>query len=380
MTVGLARGSYADILGALGAAGAIQRSVTTQHSTQRDVEGFLEAIEREVSAARDKAFTFASDGTATLVAHGNQFAAGRFSTPSIAELKHRLIANQEHDHSLTLSVFQGAHPLTDIGALQGSAGEGALFQAASQFNCLEAPGPTIVPVADYVHDYTQGPRASVSAFPGTFLRHYAAPAADGSRFVQTDERSIDLLAGVFDPSIAAVKGGYLSTHGIVDRAALAKALVDRFDEIRVGIHDEVEVVYGFDWSGPVVGARTIAQVFTSTIALGSYSRDASGDDIASARRQLLRGAYVGTLLAAASLEKSTVVLTLIGGGVFANPKEDIWEAIEFAVETVRPYLKRSMLVIVNCREGVDAQIRKKILTGGGAFVEFGEHGISVRRQ
>ena len=91
-----------------------------------------------------------------------------------------------------------------------------------------------------------------------------------------------------------------------------------------------------------------------------------------------RGAE-STAFARASLEKSTVVLTLIGGGVFSNPKEDIWEAIEFAIETVKPYLRRAMLVIVNCREGVEPSMRKKILAGGGAFVEFGEHGISVRK-
>ena len=372
--------SYADVLGALGSTGAIQGGVTAEHSTHQAVEAFLTAVEREVAASPETAFTFDADGTATLVANGNQFNAGRFSTPSIGELKRRLSVTGETAHALTLSVFQGAHPLTDIGALQGSAGEGALFQVASQFNCLEAPGPGVVPVADYVHDYTQGPRASVSAFPGTFLRHYAAPAGDGSRFVQTSERSINLLGDVFDPTIASVHGGYLTTHGIVDRDALASVLTERFDEIRVGLHDDVEVVYGFNWAGPVVGARRIAQVFTSTIALGSYSSKADGEAIRIVRRQILRGAYVGTLLGAAALEKSTVVLTLIGGGVFANPRSDIWEAIEFAVEAVKPYLRRSMLVIVNSREGVDASIRERVLQGGGAFVEFGEHGIAVQRK
>ena len=60
----------------------------------------------------------------------------------------------------------------------------ALFQVASQFNCLEAPGSFVVPVADYLHDPTQGPRASVSAFPATLVRHYAAPQPGGQRFVQ----------------------------------------------------------------------------------------------------------------------------------------------------------------------------------------------------
>lgn len=372
--------SYADVLGALGRTGSIERAVTAPNVTHADVERRLIALEREIASAPDRAFRFADDGTATLVAGGEELGAGRFSTPSIRELKAKATRAEGKPHALTLSVFQGAHRLTDIGALQGSAGEGALFQAASQFNCLESPGPGVVPVADYLHDYTQGPRASVSAFPGTFLRHYAAPSRDGGRFVQTSDHGIDLLADALDPAAARVHGGYLTTEGVVDREAFAANLVDRFEGIRVGVHDDVEVVYGADWSGPVVGARRIAQVFTSTLALGGYSRGPVDGPIVAARKQLLRGAYVGTLLAAATLGKSTVTLTLIGGGVFQNPKADIWDAIHFAAEAVRPLLARDLLVIVNCREAVDPAVRDRVLAEGGAFVELGEHGISVRRR
>ena len=52
--------------------------------------------------------------------------------------------------------------LTDIGALQASAPPGSLFQVASQFNCLESPGAYVTPVAAYLGDPTQGPRASIS--------------------------------------------------------------------------------------------------------------------------------------------------------------------------------------------------------------------------
>src|SRR5207302_917673 len=82
-------------------------------------------------------------------------------------------------------------------------------RAAAQFNCLESPGPFITPVAHYFHDYTQGPRASISAFPGTLLRHYAAPGAYGKRFVQTETEQLNLLADVFGPEVAVVQSGYL---------------------------------------------------------------------------------------------------------------------------------------------------------------------------
>ena len=68
---------------------------------------------------------------------------------------------------------------------------------------------------------------------------------------------------------------------------------------------------------------------------------------AAAIRQLQRAAYAGTLLAAASLGKSYVVLTLIGGGVFGNPVAIVWEAILWAADFVLPLLTEDMCIIVN---------------------------------
>jgi hypothetical protein len=64
-------------------------------------------------------------------------------------------------------------------------------------------------------------------------------------------------------------------------------------------------------------------------------------------RQLQRAAYAGTLLAAASLGKSYVVLTMIGGGVFGNPLPVIWESILWAADLARPVLHGDLCVIVN---------------------------------
>ncbi|HWL87870.1 MAG TPA: hypothetical protein VNO21_18830, partial [Polyangiaceae bacterium] len=189
--------------------------------TKSAVQALLTQIEQEVAASPEHAFAFNGDGTATLTAAGHTYTAGKFSTPSIADLRARLESRRAQKLApgqLRLSALLGVHPLTDIGTLQATAPEGVLFQAASQFNCLEAPGPRIVPVRQYVSDPTQGPRASVSAFPGTFLRHYRAPSADGRRFVQTDDDCINLLGGVFDPSVAEVNSGYLQVANVHDPA------------------------------------------------------------------------------------------------------------------------------------------------------------------
>jgi hypothetical protein len=300
--------------------------------------------------ADPRSIAFDADGTATISIPGRSYAAGRFETPTVAELRARAAARATAVRAeLRFAVVLGADPVTDIGSLQAIASPGTLFQVASQFNCLESPGPYVTAVADYVHDPTQGPRAAVSAFPAALVRHYAAPSADGTRFVQSDARQINLLAGAVPDSVAVVKSGYLRSHGVKDIPALARALEDRFDAIRVGVHDDVEVVLGHDWDGSVDGHRRIAQVLTSTYASGYSAYDALAEHQETICRQLLRAANVGTLLAAIGLGKRTVVLTAIGGGVFANPHRLIWESILWALDQVAPLLAEPLEVILNAR-------------------------------
>jgi hypothetical protein len=186
----------------------------------------------------------------------------------------------------------------------------------------------VTSVADYFGDSTQGPRASISAFPATLLRHYMAPGEDGTRFVQqTDGPQIDLLRAACGKRVS--RNGYFTGEDVDDVRSVLAALKERFEDICIGVHDDVEVVLGHDWDGDVArSAPHIAQVFTSTAAGGSYRAQLhlGREGFDAACRQLLRASYLGTLLAAATLGKQRVVLTLIGGGVFANSIEAIWDA------------------------------------------------------
>jgi hypothetical protein len=190
------------------------------------------------------------------------------------------------------------------------------------------------------------------AVDGTLVRHYAAPAPGGMRFIQrTNGQQLNLLEAVCGPDDAVrVDNGYLTSHNIPNPAALAEALEARFDELRTGMHDAVEVVFGYDWDGPVPGApyQTVAQVLSSTLAAGGYSRlDAADPAMSAVMRQLQRAAHFGALLAAAVLGKSYAVVTLVGGGVFGNPVPMIWESMLWAMDAVRPLLHRSLLVVIN---------------------------------
>ena len=231
-------------------------------------------IEAKVRTHPETSFRFDAVGASTLRTAEASFPAGRFETPSIGDLRKRALAARTTGAGgrVRLWVLDGASPATDIGSLQATAGPSTLFQVASQFNCLESPGPHITPVATYFHDPTQGPRASISAFPGTLLRHYAAPDGNGKRFVQTsDGPQLNLLEAICSPGVAQVRSGYLTSSSIANRSALAGALESRFEDIRVGVHEDVPVVLGYNWDGAVAGDRRIGQVFTSTFAAGGYS-------------------------------------------------------------------------------------------------------------
>jgi hypothetical protein len=210
------------------------------------------------------------------------------------------------------------------------------------------------------------------------VRHYAAPAADGARFVQTSGRQLELLAGVCEPGVARVVSGYLQRANILRPDAFARALEERFDAIAVGVHDGVEVTLGHDWLGRVDGApdRAIAQVFTSTLAGGGYGGLPAEPHGSVIVRQLQRAAYLGTLLAAAALGTRRVCLTMIGGGVFGNPHRAIWDAILWASDEIVPYLREELSIVVNSRsvggEPATAELVAATRARGGGVIRVAD--------
>jgi hypothetical protein len=339
-----------------------------------------DVVRSENAVIADPGGSFALDaaGHATLAVEGRTWAAGRFETPTLREL--RRWATRTGGGQVRLWVLDGMSPSADVGGLQATAGDGQLFQVASQFNCLESTGAHVTRVTNYFSDHTQGPRASISAFPGTLLRHYFAPAPDGSHYVQsTGGKQINLLADVLDPSFARVQSGYLSSELISDPTVLEAALEGKFDLIRVGVHDGLQVALGFDWEGAgAAPERRIGQVFTSTIAGGGYG--SINGPLLEACRHLLRAAYLGTLLSALALERPRVVLTLIGGGVFGNPPALIWEAILWALAEVEPLTTGILDVIVNGYNIGRLLPREEILSAvrahEGALLTFGPGGAA----
>jgi hypothetical protein len=329
--------------------------------------------ERQVAADPARAFRFDRRGVAKLTLGSRSWSAGHFAIRSIRDLRASIAATRPPKGPSLLHALVGISPLTDIGYLQAEAGQGSLFQVASQFNCLESPGPHVRPVVTYFDDPTQGPRASMSAFPATLLRHYAAPARDGQRFVQqTDGPQIDLLESACGRPVC--RNGYFTGEGL-HAAEIADALDHNFEEIELGVHDEAEVVYGANWDGDVRTPVRIGQVFTSTVAGGGYGGERFlGTQFERVCRQLLRAAYLGTLLAAQDLGRQRVVLTLVGGGVFQNPLREVWQAILWAFDQLQD---AGLEVVVNAHGTLRAQdLVVDVQTRGGRVFTFDAGGFA----
>ena len=314
----------------------------------------------------DAAFEMDDRGFGVLPHEDQLYSAGRFRTLSLSELRAMAQARPPAEAS-RLSILLGADALTDIGALQAMDDGNSLFQAASQFNCLEAPGPHVTSVANYLYDPTQGPRASIGAWPATLMRHYRAPDGRGGHFVQSDAQQLNLLSAACKPGIGHVQSGYLSASTVPDPRGFSKSLDEHFEELQVGLHEGAQVVFGANWDGWVPQpAPHIAQVFTSTLAAGGYGVPVAPgrpwEDIA---RTLLRVAYLGTLLAARATGKERAVLTLIGGGVFGNPHGLIFEQILWATDQVP-----GLHVVINGRElhVPKDQLRAAVARRGGELV------------
>jgi hypothetical protein len=288
-----------------------------------------------------------ADGRLVSLVNGRSWAVGEFEMVSLFELRGRM-ASKPRGGKPCVSLIRG-----DVRKLHAAPEyAGALFQVASQFNALEMTGPEITPedgVTRYAGDHTQGPACALAAAPATICRNYFA--AVGDHVGQTRNRQLDGLAEVGRALSAALsrpvselwamRNGYaLCTRpGLRAISAwLAEADAREIDALRgrlaIGLHRDVEVTA----PGASPGAK-VSQAFCSALPVG-YSGSPPQEWRAFATL-VLEAAYEATLLAGALRtaqgRSNIVLLTLLGGGAFGNPREWIFAAIRRAVEQARGF-------------------------------------------
>jgi hypothetical protein len=299
------------------------------------------------------------EGRLTPSAQEPGYRVGAFSMPSLAELRAAARGQVTAPHGRpTVRIVRG-----DVGALHAEpAYRGALFQVASQFNCLEMVHPTVRPedgVASYAHDHTQGPSCAVATGAATIYRNYLVPVganhlpaalADGAATGQTADRQLDALADL-GPELAHRTGRPVrelwdqsNGYALVTQRGLAAigahlAELDHTERdtllglLRIGVHTDTEVTLAQAARGQLV-----SQAFCSALPIAYCP--ASGTGWEPFARLILDAAYEATLLTgvlgAARGASDIVALTLLGGGVFANPQVWILAALARALACV-PY-------------------------------------------
>jgi len=245
--------------------------------------------------------------------------------------------------------------MVDVASLQGEPrNTGAVFQVASNFNIVEGIGQDVSPDRDgftekYHMDLTQGPAACLSAGPAAIARVYAPffSSVPLSECRQTGQRQVNLLCDL--STYFPMHNGYvvltrpLSECGSVDseRAEAAplpeldSQLSDLADLAKVCYHEGVQVTSGFrckrtDSLEIVEEGQCVDQVLCAALNIGQgldgrFNRRSHQAE--SKARFLLRVAYEGSYMAAVNAGRRQLHLTLIGGGVFANPHEWIVDAL-----------------------------------------------------
>jgi hypothetical protein len=355
--------------------------------------------------------------------NGASYGVGRFSTPSLAELRAASAAAEAACAGAPLPPTAGVEHIgaADVFALHADpAYRGAMFMAASQFNTLEFSHPGGVPedgVTNYVSDGTQGPACALAAAPATVIRNYFAgppPRADGAGGAaaaagqqqqqfgelqgQSAERQIDNLGGVLralqGEGLVDVRNGYtdsdpqrlalLNGGRLADPASRAAALA----QLRVGVHSGVEVPWARGRErfvlAPAAARQVVSQSFCSALAIGYAHGGTTEAEWAPLAQLVLDASYEATLRAAAvdraeRRGSGVVLLTFLGGGVFRNRDEWIHDAIGRAVASCASAGLR--VVVVHFRQvdaprarAIDAAVQRALAARSGTAARGGGSG------
>lgn len=282
------------------------------------------------------------------LANGRKFYIGKFSTPSVDDLNDQLTNLVEHAETSyneddEKCALEFEHILGDVKSLHHDPqNQGAVFQVASQFNCLEMPHSQVKPdsgITQYDNDHTQGPTCAVACSAGTIYRNY---------FVNTHGqggkkgKQIDCLAecgevlGNEKETFWKMQNGYALPTDHKSIAKLRRKIYAQFlmsreamSKIRVGVQWNTEVVK--EQIRPNQGHHCVTQVYCSAVPI-SYATNSKMRDFEPFAKLILDAAYHATFAVAAikaleSKKRIDLFLTKVGGGMFGNRSRWVVESI-----------------------------------------------------
>lgn len=243
---------------------------------------------------------------------------------------------------------------------QDTKNNGAIFQAASQFNLLEMVGPHVSPesgVGIYENDYTQGPACAIACGAGTIYRNYFVNV--NGQIGQSRENQIDCLDEIgreLENSkllLWEMNNGYAlpSSEGLKLATELIQSKsAHEYDTLKS------KLKVGIQWNTQVTlneSKNLVSQVYCSALPV-AYS-GISPENWEAFARLILEATYEATLCASLinyeNTGNSNVYLTLVGGGAFGNARTWIFDSMEQAINK----FKRSPLELKIVSYGVSNQ-------------------------
>jgi O-acetyl-ADP-ribose deacetylase (regulator of RNase III) len=297
---------------------------------------------------------------------------GMFDRPTLAQLE-QCINSEEYKDAFKKLKGEGLafkHIVTEDVALLhcDPDNEGAIFQVASQFNCLEMGSDAATPnlgVTIYSGDHTQGPACAMACPAALVYRNYFVEHTKngqthkGQCAHQIDNlEDINDMLGNMNETYWTMRNGYVIVDNhekLGDISNQILKVVGRkniIQALRVGVH----------WSTSVVDNQKIAtkkeplkhrvcQVYASALPVSpNYNPSIKNKALwAPFATCILEGSYMATLCIAAliAIKSQTRIkcyLTLIGGGAFGNKPNWIIDAIEKALKKYKDYPIDVMLV------------------------------------
>jgi hypothetical protein len=293
--------------------------------------GFIES--KNIKFLKDSFDVDHKNGLLTSLVNGKVFQIGKFSTPSLGQLRALGTASLDsYKSSEAYSLdtkFKFDHVVQGDVLMEHHKFPGALFQAASQFNCLEFSSWKCTPekgVSIYSSDRTQGPACALACPAGTVYRNYFAEVpvytAESGAGNATSARSqigqtadnqlnnLDKLEEILDNKCNNywnVTNGYTFTQhesnlerlSAVLHAAQQNGTYDELlSHLKIGLHADVGVTFRSRFDDVIDKSEgiNVTQVYASALSC-AYS-GVKNECWAPFARLVLQATYEATLWAA----------------------------------------------------------------------------------
>jgi len=236
---------------------------------------------------------------------------------------------------------------------------------------------------NYTGDRTQGPAASIGAAPAAIARVHAAFYDDekpSSEWRQTADHQIELLGDLKE--YFPVVNGYVVDLDKAEPLPKEKDELKKLsDRVKVAIHRDVDAPvcsYSGMQTEVVAEVPRVNQLFCAAVNVGQGFSGMANQAAPESRKKvmfILKADYRATYYAAAALGCKRIYLTMLGGGVFGNDKEDIADAIarvheEFCKQGLHVALEE---VRVTLYSDLPFNMRKAVLShreGTYNYIEF----------